>query len=211
VSNLCGAQHKFDWTFNKTIHRAQYEQITTGDFIRRRVNVGQSGVGKSHLMQAVGLSACAHGYRVCYTTSAQMLIHLTAALADKFALHATGAPARATVWSCNEFAVPFFLLLMRDLKRTPHRLVMVAFWILFVRLVDLFMLVSPEFDPSGTSLHLAEGEAAGRIFVHWLDFATPIGIGGLWVWMFLTQLRQRPLLAVGDPYLRQALETTGGH
>ena len=84
------AEHKtletFDWTFNKTITRAQYEQLATGDFIRRHVNVvlvGQSGVGKSHLMQAVGLSACALGYRVCYTTSAQMLIQLTAALADK--------------------------------------------------------------------------------------------------------------------------------
>jgi DNA replication protein DnaC len=84
------AEHKtletFDWKFNKTINRAQYEQLATADFIRRHANVvlvGQSGVGKSHLMQAVGLSACALGYRVCYTTSAQMLIQLTAALADK--------------------------------------------------------------------------------------------------------------------------------
>jgi DNA replication protein DnaC len=84
------AEHKtletFDWKFNKTINRAQYEQLATGDFIRRHANivlVGQSGVGKSHLMQAVGLSACALGSRVCYTTSAQMLIQLTAALADK--------------------------------------------------------------------------------------------------------------------------------
>jgi len=84
------AEHKtldtFDWAFNKTIPRTQYEQLATGDFIRRHVNivlVGQSGVGKSHLMQAVGLSACAHGYRVCYTTSAQLLDRLTAALADK--------------------------------------------------------------------------------------------------------------------------------
>jgi len=84
------AEHKtletFDWNFNKTINRAQYEQLATGDFIRRRANVvlvGQSGVGKSHLMQAVGLSACALGYRVFFTTSAQMLIQLTAALADK--------------------------------------------------------------------------------------------------------------------------------
>jgi DNA replication protein DnaC len=76
----------FDWKFNKTIHRAQYEQLATGEFVRRRVNVvlvGHSGVGKSHLMQAVGLSACALGYRVFYTTSARMLIQLTAALADK--------------------------------------------------------------------------------------------------------------------------------
>jgi DNA replication protein DnaC len=84
------AEHKtleiFSWRFNRTIKRAQYEQLATGDFIRRRVNVvlvGQSGVGKSHLMQAVGLSACSLGYRVFYTTSAQMLIQLTAALADK--------------------------------------------------------------------------------------------------------------------------------
>lgn len=76
----------FDWSFNKTINRAQFEQLATADFIRRRANVvlvGQSGVGKSHLMQAIGLSACAAGYRVFFTTSAQMLIRLTAALADK--------------------------------------------------------------------------------------------------------------------------------
>lgn len=34
-------------------------------------------------MQAVGMSACAAGHRVVYTTSAQLLIRLTAALADK--------------------------------------------------------------------------------------------------------------------------------
>lgn len=76
----------FDWTFNKTIQRPQYEQLATGDFIRRHINVvlvGQSGVGKSHLMQAVGLSACAIGYRVFYTTSSALLRRLTAALADK--------------------------------------------------------------------------------------------------------------------------------
>ena len=39
----------------------------------------------------------------------------------------------------------------------------------------------------------------------------PLAIGGLWLWMFLTELRQRPLLATGDPYLREALETGGGH
>ncbi len=76
----------FDWTFNKTITRTQYEQLATGDFIRRHINVvlvGQSGVGKSHLMQAVGMSACAVGYRVFYTTSSGLLRRLTAALADR--------------------------------------------------------------------------------------------------------------------------------
>jgi len=107
------------------------------------------------------------------------------------------------------FFVPFSLLLSRDNKRTSSRLVVVACWILFMRFVDLFMLVSPEFASTGVNLHLVEGES--HAFVHWLDFAAPIGIGGVWMWMFFTQLAQRPLLAFRDPYLQQALQSSGGH
>ena len=77
----------FDWKFNaRAIDRLQIEQLATGDFIRRRSNlliVGQSGVGKSHLIQALGLRACSLGYRVLYRTSAELLTDLTASLADK--------------------------------------------------------------------------------------------------------------------------------
>ena len=109
------------------------------------------------------------------------------------------------------FAVPFLLLLSRDLKRTPHRLVVVALWILVVRYLDLYMLITPDFDATGANLHLLEGEHESTFFVHWLDLAAPLAVGGLWVWMFFTQLAQRPLLAFADPYLREALESTGGH
>ena len=40
--------------------------------------VGQSGVGKSFLIQAIGEAACVLGYSVRYTTSADMLQDLTA-------------------------------------------------------------------------------------------------------------------------------------
>ncbi len=109
------------------------------------------------------------------------------------------------------FAVPWLVLLSRDLKRTPHRLVVVALWLLFMRYVDLFMMVSPEFSAAGTNLHFEAGEHAGHFFLHWLDLAAPLAIGGLWLWAFFTQLTQRPLLAVGDPYLRESLESSGGH
>jgi hypothetical protein len=109
------------------------------------------------------------------------------------------------------FAVPFLLLLSRNLKRMPHRLVWVALALLVVRYIDLFLLVSPEFDASGTNLHMLPGEHEGTFFVHWLDLAAPLAIGGLWLWMFFTQLAQRPLVAFADPYLREALESTGGH
>ena len=109
------------------------------------------------------------------------------------------------------FAVPWLLLLSRDRKRMPHRLMLVAAWLLFMRFADLFMMISPEFDAAGPNLHLEAGEHASHFFVHWLDLAAPLAIGGLWLWMFSTQIRQRPLLAIGDPYLRESLETAGGH
>jgi hypothetical protein len=108
------------------------------------------------------------------------------------------------------FFVPWLLLLSRNLKRTPYRLVVIAGWILFMRFADLFMMVSPEFDATGGNLHLLAGEHASHFFVHWLDLAAPLAIGGLWLWMFFGELRQRPLLAAGDPYLRESLETAGG-
>lgn len=77
----------FDWRFNAhSIDRLQIEELSTGDFIRRKDNlvlVGQSGLGKSHLIQAIGRQACRHGYRVLYTTSAVLLQDLTASLADR--------------------------------------------------------------------------------------------------------------------------------
>ena len=34
------------------------------------------------------------------------------------------------------------------------------------------------------------GEHVSHFFVHWLDLAAPLAIGGLWLWMFFTQLAQ---------------------
>jgi hypothetical protein len=111
------------------------------------------------------------------------------------------------------FAVPFSLLLSRDLKRNAGKLAIVALAILVMRVFDLFFLVSPEFAASGANLHLAgPGEEHGtHLFLHWLDLAAPIGIGGVWLWLFFTQLAQVPLLPVRDPQLAQALESAGGH
>jgi hypothetical protein len=72
------------------------------------------------------------------------------------------------------------------------------------------MLVTPEFGPEG-NLHMSHGEHASHFFVHWLDVAAPMAVGGAWVWMFAGQLLQRPLLAFRDPYLRESLQNAGGH
>jgi hypothetical protein len=99
------------------------------------------------------------------------------------------------------------------LKRSASRLVLIAVAILVMRVVDLFFLVSPEFAANGMNLHLAgpDEEHTAHFFIHWLDLAAPVGIGGIWMWLFLTQLAQRPLLPVADPHLTEALEGAGGH
>lgn len=76
----------FDWKFNEqTIDPAPFQDLATGEFVRRRENlilVGASGLGKSHLIQSVGRCCCVHGYRVRYITSAELLEDLTAASGD---------------------------------------------------------------------------------------------------------------------------------
>jgi DNA replication protein DnaC len=76
----------FDWNFNPAIPRLQIEALTQGDFIRRKQNVvfvGQSGLGKSRLIQSIGLAACLLEQRVYYITSGELLEDLTAAMADQ--------------------------------------------------------------------------------------------------------------------------------
>jgi len=97
-----------------------------------------------------------------------------------------------------QFALPFVLLLSRDLKRNSRTLVTVAVAVIVMRLVDLIWLTVPEFH-----------EGAFRI--HWMDLLMPIGVGGLWLAYFAYQLKQRPLLPMGDPYLEEALAHEGGH
>jgi DNA replication protein DnaC len=76
----------FDWQFNaQGLDRRSIEQLVTCDFVRRSQNVilvGQTGLGKSRILQAVGQAACVLGYRVRYATSAKLLQDFTAALAD---------------------------------------------------------------------------------------------------------------------------------
>lgn len=97
----------FDWEFNsKAINRVQIEELATGDFIRRRQNLvfaGNSGVGKSFLVQAIGHAACVRGYRVRYLTSAELLQDLTASLADQTLPERVRYYARVELLLIDEF------------------------------------------------------------------------------------------------------------
>lgn len=69
----------FDFHFNPTIPKAKVIDLATGAFIGRRENVlliGQAGVGKSHLAQALGHRACRLGYPVVYVGAAELFKQL---------------------------------------------------------------------------------------------------------------------------------------
>jgi hypothetical protein len=93
----------------------------------------------------------------------------------------------------GHFALPFALLLSRDLKRNFKLLAAIAICVLFMRMVDLYWLVAPNFRK----------ESFG---VSWMDFAAPIGMGGIWLAYFLIQLSKRALMPINDPHLIEALE-----
>ena len=90
------------------------------------------------------------------------------------------------------FFVPFFLLLSQDVKRNAKVLPRIAIWLIFMRLVDLFWMTRPEFT--------------SRAMPTWLDVVLPLALGGLWLGFFAFNLKQCPLLPLGDPELAEALE-----
>ena len=93
----------------------------------------------------------------------------------------------------GHFVLPFALLLSRDLKRNFKFLATIAVFILCMRLVDLYWLITPSFRK----------ESFGISF---LDFTIPIGLIGLWLAYFLTQLEKRPLMPANAPHLEEVLE-----
>ena len=88
------------------------------------------------------------------------------------------------------FALPFALLLSRDLKRRARRLVAVAALVIAMRAVDTIWMIAPEFHGS-VDVPAAPGIAT--------DVLALVGIGGVWIWWFLGRLIQRPLLPLHDP------------
>jgi hypothetical protein len=82
------------------------------------------------------------------------------------------------------FAVPFVLLLSRRSKKSLAILRRIAVSVLVARVLDIYWLIVPAFRPEGG--------------VHWLDAVSLLGIGSLWLSVFITEAARRPLLPLHE-------------
>jgi hypothetical protein len=92
----------------------------------------------------------------------------------------------------GRFFVPFVLLLIQGLKRKPHRLCLIAGWIVFMQMVDLYIVILPALHGPG-------------VLVSVWDFMPLLGMGATLAFVFLWIARKSSLFPNRDPRLLESL------
>ncbi|MEE2658154.1 MAG: hypothetical protein VX733_06590 [Candidatus Latescibacterota bacterium] len=87
------------------------------------------------------------------------------------------------------FAVPFLLMVSSRIKARVQVLISVALGLMLMRFLDLYWITAPA---------LQHGESHSAM-PHWLDLVVPVGIGGIWLYVFFGQLKKRSLVPLNDP------------
>jgi hypothetical protein len=103
------------------------------------------------------------------------------------------------------FALPFFLLLSRDLKRNWKMLVPIALFVFFVRMVDIFWLIGPAPHAMSDTVRVLHSNGPYDFRIDWRDIAALMAFGGIWIAFFIWQLKRRPLLPFNDYRLERAI------
>ncbi len=128
-----------------------------------------------------------------YTSFSQFLIQWNGNLKDDigYYVHRGLNPQNPNPWRfvalslfLGHFLVPFFLLLMKGLKRKAITLGAICVWIFIMRIVEGLWVIAPSnmhrtADPSG---------------VYWTDIFAFLGVGGIWVFLYLRTLGTEPML-----------------
>jgi hypothetical protein len=98
-------------------------------------------------------------------------------------LHRSSPGWRAVVIALAllQFAIPFALLLSRQLKRHRRKLTVVALLVFFMNVVNVAWMILPSFPATDLSLLLLCATAF-------------VGMGGVWAYVFLGAFKNRPLL-----------------
>jgi len=93
------------------------------------------------------------------------------------------------------FALPFVVLISMRVRHNMRILAWLGALIMVVSLVDVYWLIIPSFYP-------------GHFNLSWLDVVIPIGMGGVWLSVFLLNLKKRPALREAE---QQSLQPRVNH
>lgn len=141
----------FDFSFNPRIHQPTIRELATCRFIGQKDNVffaGPSGVGKSHLAQALGHEAARRGHELLFRRTATLLQWIAAGRADGSNERRLRAVA----------SVP--LLILDDFGLTPYSEEQQS---------DLYELICERYERSSTII------TSNRDFGEWMSvFANPL-------------------------------------
>lgn len=107
------------------------------------------------------------------------------------------------------FVVPFFLLISRNVKRFFNQklLQLGAALLLVIHVVEMYWLVLPNYSMA-LQPGMALEEVARRpdaLAFHWLDLASLLGVGGVYLAVVFYRMSQASLVPVGDPRLQRSL------
>ena len=116
----------------------------------------------------------------------------------------------ATALIFLHFVLPFSIMLSRNLKRQPKKLVTMAFWIMVVRVLDLFWLVQPSFNRAVEFHGDPTSLAPLNVWIILMTVVNLLAIGGWWLTIFYWQLGKRSLMPVNDPKFVDLLEAKHG-
>ena len=94
------------------------------------------------------------------------------------------------------FAVPFMLLVSSRIKARTKLLVTIAIGMIVMHYVDIYWNTAPAFH---------------HYHFSWMDLTAPVGIGGIWVAFFFSQLKTRSLIALNDPRFEDLLSGEDEH
>jgi hypothetical protein len=85
---------------------------------------------------------------------------------------------------------PMFKLFMRPNKTNPNKLRTIAIYILATRFIDIYWNVAPSFEGNHSQLNIVTILSS---------LGATAGIGALWLWLFLGELKKRSILPQQDP------------
>lgn len=105
-----------------------------------------------------------------------------------------------------QFFVPFFILLSRHTKRIKPVVACIAIFLLCMRCVDLWWIISPSIHEPVSQLYGGLTTAAKGPKFHFLDLVAAAGFASLWFGLFVNQFRKLPVLPTRDPVFTEKFQ-----